>query len=434
MKERNELASSNRRTRTSWSRARGLAAALLACSALGCTEDTQNTIVQALAVSSVFPSAGPPAGGTTVSVYGAGFADGATVTFGATAAASVTFVSATELTVVTPAGTLGLVAVTVTNPGGGAASLGGGFKFALAPTLNTVSPDVGLPAGNTAVTLTGTGFLPGAVVDFGSQVVPATFLSTSTLTAVSPAGAPGSVTVTVLNPDGTTASLAPGFGYDTPPALSTSVVGTPIVFVGEDVELDVTATDPEGNPVNLRLINPPYGCVSVPRIGAASPANAAATWYADGMGGGLVHLVFEAEDATFPGQMTRLAIPVLVVGDVDRRAVLLDDVTGDGALDVVAGASAADAGGGLDTGAIYVWAGQTEALGDPTAVLLAPGSSTLGVAGGQGIQCADVNGDGIRDIVVGSSETNAPGNQDAGAIYVWAGGGALSGNLFPRPP
>ncbi len=82
------------------------------------------------AVSSVQPSRGGLAGGTFVHVYGVNFAGGCTVRFGLTAATGVTFLSSNHVTCLTPASTVqGAVDVTVTNPGGSAGGLGGGYTY-----------------------------------------------------------------------------------------------------------------------------------------------------------------------------------------------------------------------------------------------------------------------------------------------------------------
>jgi hypothetical protein len=69
-------------------------------------------------VTNVNPSAGPTAGGHTVTIKGNGFVPGATVKFGPTAATSVQFVSGGQLTALAPARPSGTVNVTVTNPAG----------------------------------------------------------------------------------------------------------------------------------------------------------------------------------------------------------------------------------------------------------------------------------------------------------------------------
>jgi len=63
------------------------------------------------------PATGPAAGGTSVVITGSGFTASSTVSFGSNPATSVTFMSSTQLDVVSPAGT-GLVDVVVTTTGG----------------------------------------------------------------------------------------------------------------------------------------------------------------------------------------------------------------------------------------------------------------------------------------------------------------------------
>lgn len=94
-------------------------------------------------LSTVSPASGTTAGGTAVTITGTGFQSGATVTFGGTAATSVTFNSSTRLTVTTPARATGSVAVVVTNPGGLNASKNPGFFYStpsLASDFYTVTP------------------------------------------------------------------------------------------------------------------------------------------------------------------------------------------------------------------------------------------------------------------------------------------------------
>jgi IPT/TIG domain len=82
-----------------------------------------------LALNSVSPISGPADGGTTVTIYGANFQSGMSVTFGGLAATSVSTVNATTIQAQTPAHTFGPVSVTVTNPGGQSTSLSSGFNY-----------------------------------------------------------------------------------------------------------------------------------------------------------------------------------------------------------------------------------------------------------------------------------------------------------------
>jgi len=69
-------------------------------------------------LSSISPTAGPLAGGTTVTVKGTQFTPAASVTFGGTAAKSVTYSSVTSLIAVSPARAAGTVDVLVKTAGG----------------------------------------------------------------------------------------------------------------------------------------------------------------------------------------------------------------------------------------------------------------------------------------------------------------------------
>lgn len=80
-------------------------------------------------VSSVSPTSGPVTGGTTVTLLGNGFQSGASVDFGSLAAASVAFVSSTELQATTPSSQGGTVSVVVTNPDSQSGTLSAGYTF-----------------------------------------------------------------------------------------------------------------------------------------------------------------------------------------------------------------------------------------------------------------------------------------------------------------
>lgn len=70
----------------------------------------------AIAVTSVSPSSGPTTGGTTATIFGAGFSGATSVKFGANNASSFTVNSPTSITATTPPGTTGTVSVNVTTP------------------------------------------------------------------------------------------------------------------------------------------------------------------------------------------------------------------------------------------------------------------------------------------------------------------------------
>ena len=84
------------------------------------------------------------------------------------------------------------------NTGGLSGSLTNGFTYAILPTVTSVSPNTGLTAGGTTVTITGTNFATGAMVNFGTTAATNVVVVSGTIiTASTPAGTAGAVTVTV---------------------------------------------------------------------------------------------------------------------------------------------------------------------------------------------------------------------------------------------
>jgi acid phosphatase len=171
-------------------------------------------------VSSVAPNTGSTSGGSTVTISGSGFVNGATVSFGGTLATSVTVASSSSLSVVTPAHAAGTVAVTVSNPDGLNGTLANGFSYLDSippPTVNSVTPGSGPTSGGTSITISGTNFMTGASVFVGGiRATGVSVPSSSTITAVTPAHTAGVADVVVVNDDEQLGTLASGFTYVAP--------------------------------------------------------------------------------------------------------------------------------------------------------------------------------------------------------------------------
>src|SRR5207248_559697 len=147
------------------------------------------------AITSVSPNNGPTGGGTSVTITGSNFINGATVSFGGTAATGVTVVSPTSITATSPATlTAGTVDVTVTTSGGTSPNTAADdFTYnAATPTVTAVSPNSGNSAGGASVTITGTNFINGASVSFnGSPGTGVTVNSATSISVTTPAHAAG---------------------------------------------------------------------------------------------------------------------------------------------------------------------------------------------------------------------------------------------------
>ena len=105
----------------------------------------QSGVCPAPTVTAISPGSGLTSGGTTITLNGTNFFGASSVTVGGVAATSVNVVSASVLTAVTPAGSIGsAVSVSVTTPGG-TGTLAGAFSYYEAGTLSWASVLEALP-------------------------------------------------------------------------------------------------------------------------------------------------------------------------------------------------------------------------------------------------------------------------------------------------
>jgi hypothetical protein len=95
-----------------------------------------------------------------------------------------------------------------------------------APTVSSISPSSGSTSGGTSVTITGTGFVSGAAVNIGGTASGVHVVSSTSITATTPAHSAGSVNVVVTNSDSQTGTLSNGYSYTNPPPNVTSISPT----------------------------------------------------------------------------------------------------------------------------------------------------------------------------------------------------------------
>lgn len=179
-------------------------------------------------VTSVAPPYASPTGGTVLTITGTNFSTTGTTTvyFGKAAGTNVTVTSATTLVVTVPAGALGATTITVVNPSGLSTVATGMLTYVPAPTVTAFTPTSGTYTGGTAVTLTGTNFLPGATVTVaGAAAASVVIVSATQITLVTPnAGQVGQVPIRVTNPDGQFyVRNFPGYVYIGPAPTLTSL-------------------------------------------------------------------------------------------------------------------------------------------------------------------------------------------------------------------
>ena len=187
------------------------------------------TYVIASAITSVSPTSGPLTGSTTISIKGTGFTGASSVTVAGVAATNVVVVSSILITAVTPAGSVGSKDVSVTTVGG-TSTKASAFTYAEIPTISSVGPISGPLKRGTAITITGTSFSGASKVLIDGVVATAVVVtSTTSLTAVTPAGTAGAKSVSVTTPGGT-GTKTNAFTYvEAPTIVSASPFSGPLV-------------------------------------------------------------------------------------------------------------------------------------------------------------------------------------------------------------
>lgn len=185
-------------------------------------------------IRSINPSLGPQSGGTELIIIGKDFRTGAIVTVGDTACLSMTIISSTQISCITPAHTSGTYDIVVANIDGQSDTFANSFYFVPKPTITSITPLIGGTAGGTTISIAGTGFSnpPTSVLigtaNCGSLSVSAPGIL---LSCVVPAHDPGAVSVKITNQDTQSDVFASQFQYLAPPTL---------------VSIDTTVGPPDG--------------------------------------------------------------------------------------------------------------------------------------------------------------------------------------------
>lgn len=185
------------------------------------------TFVSLPVIASVFPAAGSAAGGTSVVIRGSGFSVGCAVTIDGLAQSRVTVDDATRIVIVTDPGTAGgPYTLSVIDPGGGTSSASYSYAAGADPALLSIAPSRGKTSGGDAIELQGANLPANATVVFGADpdtglggtaAASVSGVDASTIDAVTPAHAAGSVSVLVTDPATGQATVLPSaFAFASP--------------------------------------------------------------------------------------------------------------------------------------------------------------------------------------------------------------------------
>ena len=140
--------------------------------AIGGTPDSAPTSSSPV-VLGVTPTAGPLAGGSTITILGSGFQSGARVLVGYRVCADVNVVDQSEIHCTIPASGAGSVTVSVINSNGELGSKESAYLYRSAPKLFSITPSrtsvISVGSGK-VLWLQGSGFVSGAQVNIGNQL------------------------------------------------------------------------------------------------------------------------------------------------------------------------------------------------------------------------------------------------------------------------
>lgn len=196
-----------------------------------------------VALESLTPNSGPSAGGTVVTLAAQAFPDAAALTVGTLAATNVTVTSETSVGFTTPAGSGGAASdlhVSEVGDPENEATLAGAFTFLEPLSIGRVQPERGAIAGNTLVTVLGSGFGDSTVALFGANnAKDVKLVDSHTITCRTPKGAVGVVDVKVRRLTETD-TLPGGFSYFDPRSISGGMSGGPLVGTLNITVLDST--------------------------------------------------------------------------------------------------------------------------------------------------------------------------------------------------
>ncbi len=155
-----------------------------------------------------------------------------------------------------------------------------------APAVTLVTPSSGTTLGGTPVTITGTNYASGAVVTFGGVLASTvTVVNSTTITAVTPARATGTVPVMVTNADTQSGALANAFTFVLPtaptivglsPASGSTLGGTMVAITGTNFVAGATVSFGGTASTNV-TVNDSTSITAVTPSHALGPVNVSVT-------------------------------------------------------------------------------------------------------------------------------------------------------------
>jgi hypothetical protein len=273
---------------------------------------------------------------------------------------------------------------------------GGGGSDSSAVKVKTVLPTSGPFVGGTLIRVTGSHFLVGeanVVTVGGNPATDVVVVDATTLSCRTPSGTPGAtVEIKVTNRLGE-GRLGSAYSYNAAPMVRSDVNGDGIA--------DIIVGSPGDDTIGVDA-----GAVFV-YFGSANPIN-------------LQNKTSAQADLKITGHHA---------GDAFGGDLVVGDVSGDHIPDLIVGARHVNAVTASDAGAVYVFRGPLVAAPSMSAlaanVRLNGETAIAGDRFGTTVEIGDIDADGTADLVIGAAGHDAPGQADAGCVYLFRGGSTL---------
>lgn len=246
------------------------------------TSASQFSYTAAPVVTGIGPNSGPANGGTTVSVYGAGFSNVLGVYFGGTYSSSIEVVTSSLILATAPAHAAGTASVTVaTTAGTSQAGPNSAYEYTVPPPAITQVSPLSVSTAGGQVTISGQNFVDVNAIWFGNTAATNyTVNSATSISVTAPPHAAGTYDVTIDTATGSSqANALARVTYAVPPPAVTGLSSTSGTVDGGEMITLSGSHFTGASSVTFGSVSASFQVMSDSTIHVTAPAHAAGTFH-----------------------------------------------------------------------------------------------------------------------------------------------------------